>query len=468
MQKNACLYALLCVVGCADGEIGETSIRQTDDSTPVHERQAKPDLSCGNPKAWFPALNDADRDGYYEVEPSAVTVSCTAPRYHTDRVDCDDHNKDVFLTRILYHDRDDDKFGSGTLYPVCVTHVDELPPLYSTKGSDCDDANAARYKLTKSENEFRDDDGDGVGTNSRCVGDTQRVSNKNNDCNDQHPQVIALEPMFLDGDGDGYGAGVQVMGCSQAPGVPQVGFSFNDTDCADDNRAYFKLTASPQEFLDADGDGWGSTSRCVGNASKISSNNWDCNDADPVYKWWRGDLYGDGDGDRYGVGAKRGVCTQNGEVPSGYSDNNADCNDQDPNLKVWRSDLFYDRDLDHFGGDEAAPMVCTNGDPPSGYASNSDDCFDQDFDVNPNQSNYFTVASKAGNYDYNCRNGDEKKSNNRASYCSYLGWQICRLWNAGFVNSVPACGQQGDWAYNCRYDGISCRYMTSRVTQSCK
>jgi len=412
------LLFLFIIAGCA-GNIGGSD---ADEETPVVDepagRQASngpPTTQCRNPKTWYKVLADIDSDGYFAVDIDVTHVACEAPTGYSDKVDCNDNERLVFLTRPLYDDKDDDKIGAGKLKPTCVKTLDELPPLHSLTNTDCDDTSSKYYKLTSSDTLFRDEDGDGVGANSRCVGDAHKTSSSNNDCNDLQPQVISEETFFVDNDKDHVGTNVAQMACPHTPGVPPPGFSKFSSDCDDNNIHVYKLADA---FLDQDGDGWGRDSHCVGDTSPLSTNNWDCKDDEPELKWLRWDLYVDEDRDRDGAGPVQTVCTKNGEVPLGYSDNNRDC----------------------------AP---TEG------------------SVSPSQSGWFDKVSPLGSFDYNCNGVDDPKYREMASSCLYTFF--CRLPVDGWYLNAPRCGQTGDWGVGC--DEVSpgvCRIRLERRTQVCR
>jgi hypothetical protein len=77
-----------------------------------------------------------------------------------------------------------------------------------------------------------------------------------------------------------------------------------------------------------------------------------------------------------------------------------------------------------------------------------DDCADNDPDVFPDQTKFFAARNKAGTFDYDC-SGDPELEHPDATQCSRLPLSECEAVADGFLDSVPACGETGQWG-GCR------------------
>ena len=130
-------------------------------------------------------------------------------------------------------------------------------------------------------------------------------------------------------------------------------------------------------YVDADGDGYGSTTTALLCSSTAPagyvSNNTDCDDSNASL-WQMGDFYVDADNDSYGAGTIVSVC-YGSTTPTGYALTSTDCDDM--NAQVWRSATFY-VDADSDGYDNGSATVCYGAETPAGYATttNGSDCND--------------------------------------------------------------------------------------------
>jgi hypothetical protein len=151
----------------------------------------------------------------------------------------------------------------------------------------------------------------------------------------------------------------------------------NNNSCFIGTSIPVNVTVTPLQtyYLDADGDGYGSTTTgkyCPKNVpANYVSNNTDCDDGNasihaPV------SYYIDTDGDGFGTGDAQPFCSLT--IPAGYSDNNTDCNDADPNIHV-AATYYRDADGDSFG-DASNTTLSSSSVPPQGYVKNSLDCDD--------------------------------------------------------------------------------------------
>ena len=155
---------------------------------------------------------DTDGDGFGA---GSATMSCTSIAGSvTNDFDCND-------ALVTYADGDGDGFGAGPMSACGVGN-----------GSDCDDANAARFPaaIENCANLGIDNDCDGVNTAAEAI------------------DSVAY---YVDGDGDGFGTGGATMSCSVVTGA-----ATSNTDCNDGNpSAYPGATESCGDTVDNDCDG---------------------------------------------------------------------------------------------------------------------------------------------------------------------------------------------------------------------
>lgn len=167
---------------------------------------------------------DGDRDG---VGAGAAVRGCTAPTQHVAQSgDCDDGNAartpgrqelcdgvdndcvdgiDNGLTQANYYlDGDRDGFGAGQGVRACVA-----PENHVVSNSDCDDGDARRRP-----------------------GLAETCDDKDNDCDNQTDEGLAVSTYYRDGDGDGFGRATDSrQKCNQPDG-----YVTSNTDC-DDNAS---------------------------------------------------------------------------------------------------------------------------------------------------------------------------------------------------------------------------------------
>ncbi len=152
------------------------------------------------------------------------------------------------------------------------------------------------------------------------------------------PTITVTDPptWYLDADGDGY-----YVSSTQSCTSPGAGYTTTiglPGDCNDDpNAGGAAIHAPVQYYVDADHDGFGSTSTemvCSLTATiGYSTNNTDCDDANTDV-WQSALLYIDADGDGYD-GGQEPVC-YGAAIPAGYKTTTlgTDCNDSDPGTLV--------------------------------------------------------------------------------------------------------------------------------------
>ena len=361
---------------------------------------------------------DVDGDGYGDPNNSVLACASSTGTV-ADATDCDDSSAGNFPGATETCDGADND---------CDGAVDE------------DDASDA---LTW----YADVDGDGYGdaasTTQACAqpsgfvadttdcqdlslhvnpGATEVCDSIDNDCDGtiDESDAAGAPTWYEDADGDGYGTpNVTQAACSQPSGYTANNDDCNDTttaahdgapeicdgidnDCdgnADENDA----TDAGIWYLDADGDGHGSTSLSASACSQpsgyvVSSD--DCNDlnasahpggtevcdgadndcdgtVDEDDATDAGTWYADADGDGFGdANATYVAC----EVPSGYTDDTTDCDDNDASTWPGAQDTWYDGIDSNCDG---ASDFDADGDGHDSDAYGGGDCNDENDEIHP-------------------------------------------------------------------------------------
>src|SRR5258705_75183 len=180
-------------------------------------------------------------------------------------------------------------------------------------------------------------------------------STDNTDCNDNDATVHNPQQYYVDADNDGYGSTTTAMLCSS---TAPAGYNTNNTDCNDGNASIHP----------------GAPEQC----NSIDDN---CNgQVDETLNFIT--FYADADADGYGNPTVSVVsCLQ----PNGFVEDNTDCNDND--ITVHAPQQYYvDADNDSYGSTTTA-MLCSST-APTGYSTNNSDCNDNDETVHAPQSYY--------------------------------------------------------------------------------
>ncbi len=129
---------------------------------------------------------------------------------------------------------------------------------------------------------------------------------------------------------------------------------------------------------------------------------------------------------------------------------------------------YRDADGDGYGNPSVTQSSCTQ---PAGYVANNTDCYDGNILAHPGQTNYYTTNRGDGSFDYDC-NGTWDQDPGMACLTS-LPAPICSSPNnypngtAGYVSSIPACGQYGTWRICCSFTNSSCTTLDSCSNGSC-
>ena len=203
------------------------------------------------------------------------------------------------------------------------------------------------------------------------------------------PTWIALSVFYKDTDGDSYGDIKNAMVAGAAPN----GYIANNTDCNDTD---FNEYPGQTWYIDADADGYGSTSivacaRAINGfllSELLGSGTDDCDDTDPLINNTNQTWYIDADGDGYG-GSSIVACARTvnafllSELLGSGTD---DCNDTDTAINpttVWYADL----DGDGYGDATSSETGCTS--TLTNATQDNTDCNDGDATINPGQNEIY-------------------------------------------------------------------------------
>ena len=259
--------------------------------------------------------------------------------------------------------------------------------------------------------------------------------------------INTATPWYQDSDNDTYGnIAISQLACSQP-----IGYVSNSTDCNDADGS----VNSPQSyFVDADLDGYGSTTTamvCSSTAlSGYSTNSTDCNDADGSVHSPQS-YFVDADLDGYGSTTTAMVCSST--ATSGYSNNSLDCNDGNGAVHPGATEIcgnsvddncngsvdegctvytFYqDLDLDGYGNPNVSSTSSTPT-PPTGYVTVAGDCNDGNGAINP------SAAEICNGLDDNCDGTIDNGTPGLASATAINGPSgVCRS-STGQVFTVAA------------------------------
>lgn len=263
--------------------------------------------------------NDLDAD----FHPDADEIDCTdlndydcdgkAPSLDEDGdgfaacIDCDDADPDTNPTTLWYKDADKDGFGfADSTIAACWQ-----PEGYVADSSDCDDGDDERHETQKW---YADVDGDQYGDvgdyEESCRPSDGRVEDAS-DCDDSNPTINPKTNWYADTDDDGYGdLMAPVVSCRQPART-----SAESTDCDDTSAA---IAPGKPELCDG----------------KDNDCDTVIDDGAPTAT-----LYGDADGDHYGVEAY--TVESCGDVP-GFAKSKGDCDDDDAAVHPGVVDLFCD------------------------------------------------------------------------------------------------------------------------------
>jgi len=232
------------------------------------------DYNCDGSVGWA----DGDSDGFAACEDcddadAGVNDNATEICDTVDN-DCDglvdSHDPDVADASTWYGDADGDGHG-GTQFQAAAC---EAPAGYVASADDCDDLDATSYP-----------------------GGTEVCDSADNNCDGAVDEGVEFT-WYADGDGDGYGdATTTSSACTQPPG-----YSANGDDCDDTSASTSPAGLEVCDLADNDCDG------TVDEAGALGGSTW----------------YVDADGDGWGTTAGSVVACS---APSGYAAVDGDCND---------------------------------------------------------------------------------------------------------------------------------------------
>ncbi len=251
-----------------DGVDAPTWYEDADGDTYV----GTPIQACDAPPGSEAAPTDCD-DADATISPSALEI-CGGGDEDCDAL-VDDDDDSVTGTTEYYVDGDADSYGAGEKIGRCVSE-----PGLVLDGSDCDDTDPLIFP----------------GADEYCGGGD---TNCNGLKEDEDPLVKGTTDWYADADGDGYGVAPAVIAACAMP----TGTSGNTTDCDDSTATTnpagvetcttaadddcdgdsneLNVDACALYYLDADQDGYGSTSsecRCVATGDYDVFDATDCDD----------------------------------------------------------------------------------------------------------------------------------------------------------------------------------------------
>ena len=385
--------------------------------------------ACGPPLGYVTATGDCN-DNAATIYPNAAELCNDIDD------DCDGEVDNDVVYSDYYEDMDGDGYGLDFLGNFCI------PPANGVLASgDCEDTNAAVNP-----------------------GATEMCNNMDDNCNSQIDEGLMFITYYSDNDGDGFGDEILGDFCTAPANSSSAGGDCNDADssinpgasefCNDidedcDGTADNDVVYSDY-FVDADGDGYGST--FIGNfctpQPNAATNSSDCDDAaattyPSAIEFCNSEdddcdglvdegltatpYYADADGDGYGGALLGSFCDQ----PTNSTTTTGDCDDSNENVNPGATEVcndtdddcdgeidedvmiaFYqDADVDGYGSMTVSVMACQL---PAGYVTNNTDCNDALATVYPGATEYCNSIDDDCNglVDDNCIDSVEENAAN--------------------------------------------------------
>jgi large repetitive protein len=386
-----------------DGDVTDTATWYADSDADGYGDSASTTTACSAPSGYVADASDCD-DADAALNPGATEI-CDGIDNDCDGL-VDDDDTSVSGTTTWYVDYDGDGYGGLRL----TQRACDQPSSYVDNADDCDDGDAAAYP----------------GADELCDG-------ADNDCDGTVDEDDAIDgaTFYADGDGDGYGDATSTTTACSAPS----GYTADATDCDDSDAALNPgaaeicdgidndcdglvddddddLSAGTTWYIDADGDGYGSTSYSVAACSAPSgyvADNTDCDDlaassypgADELCDGDDNDCdgtvdedeaidadtwYADADSDGYGdAGSTYDACA----APSGYVADDTDCDDSDGGINPGAAEICNGVDDDCDGDSD-------NGVRGSDSTCAAESCLEVLEDGSPTGSDWFWLEDSSG------------------------------------------------------------------------
>lgn len=392
---------------------------------------------------WY---KDADGDGY--GDPGTQKQSCTAPtNYVGNSNDCDDATRTTFpgasercngvdddcdksidesATDMTpwYQDLDGDGYGDPKKMVSACTAPSSI---YVSNNFDCDDSNGSINPNSVEVCNSQDDDCDNKvddGVTNLCgtcgAVPAETCNNIDDDCNGVPDDGVG-ETWYRDADGDGYGTTTKtVKSCTEV-----AGYVTAQGDCNDGNPQVNPLAVEKCNGIDDNCD-----------------NRIDDTTSVDVKLWYR-----DADGDGYGLDTSTSYACYQPSVSSAIggdcNDNNAtispvgtevcDSVDNDCDMSVDEdvTTTFYrDQDGDGYGTSATTTQACY---VPSGYSSKSGDCNDTNNAIKPGG-----VETCNNDVDENCNGAADEDSVCKCTWELWADTLYMESTGEGKTSSDPA------------------------------
>jgi gliding motility-associated-like protein len=396
---------------------------------------------------------DADGDGFGWADD--MIMACELPiGYVTNLDDCDD-------AALMYADLDGDGFGSGAALDCGDVTIN----------GDCDDANQlispAAIELCGNEIDEDCNGWDDICANFGCTDASAcnyNASATNEDGSCFYPEAYFLDCVgncLIDTDGDGICDEMEVGGCIDPSACNYNEFATDpgacvyaqaeicnglDEDCDGevDNGVLLSF------YIDADGDGFGSTDSIVYACAPFNGfveNLDDCDDSNLTYEDLDGDAYGIGNPTACGSVFNNLDCDDNQfnvhpEVTELCNNIDDNCNDEvDEGVTVT---YYLDADGDGFGSPLSPQDAC---DMPLGYVDNFSDCDDNaltfdDLDGDGFGAGNYTACGTVNNTD-DCMDNHAAVNPDAIEVCNGID-DDCDLAVDEFVTSTYYADADGD------------------------